>query len=73
MKRLLYSHGSCKCNLQCPEDTEFIKLGKWNKWKMKGKPSIGKFSLSLTGNEWVVFWPNREGERFITSAVGPAL
>ena len=73
MERILYSLGSCKCTLQCSGNTEFKTFGKWNRWKIQGNPSIARFSLRLTGKEWTVFWPNREGERFTASAVGPAL
>jgi hypothetical protein len=69
MKKLLYSNNTAECNLHCPADTGFSAWEQWKIWRIRGGAASSKFRLSLKGGEWVILWPNREGERFSASAV----
>ena len=73
MKKLLYSNNTSECNLHCPADTGFGSWEQWKIWRLRGGAASNKFRLSLKGREWVILWPNREGERFNASAVFPVL
>ncbi len=69
MKKILYKQADYQCTISSDFNFTEIISEHWTELKLSKNKMISNFTLEINGENWEIFWPNREGEIFFASSV----